>query len=196
MKDHNVLGIFEIRHYFTKRSLDYYSNSISIIEILKQIANKMFYKITKRIIFRPLESKLWIQLAQEVNKESRINLDSIASESEWKLNSQDLANYNKIVTAAEALLRSWGFELETIKRLDNVKELQENMLPAYHPSGTTRMHRNVEVGITDMNGKVHGFSNLFICGASVFTTPGWANPTLSIMALSLRTVRLSAQNPT
>lgn len=194
MKEKNVIGIFEIRHYFTKRSLNSESNSISVIEFSKQVANRIYYKLTKRIIFRPLQTKLWIQLAQEVNRDSKINFDSINPKIEWKLNSQDLENYNKIVLAAEALTRSWGFELLTTNKIESVIDLQANMLPAYHPSGTTRMHENIEFGVTDGYGKVHGFSNLYICGASTFTTPGWANPTLSIMALSTRTVRKSAQN--
>jgi hypothetical protein len=195
ISEKNVIGIFEIRHFFTKRALDHKAKSISIIEISRQITNKLYYKLTKRIIFRPLESRLWIQLAQEVNQESKINFDPIYSEIDWKLNSQDLENYKTIVLAAEALLRSWGFEVVTKNKIESVHDLQENTLPAYHPSGTTRMHENTEFGVTDRNGKVHGFSNLYICGASTFTTPGWANPTLSIMALSLRTVRFSAQNP-
>jgi choline dehydrogenase-like flavoprotein len=33
---------------------------------------------------------------------------------------------------------------------------------------------------------VHGTSNLYLAGSSVFSTIGWANPTLTIVALSLR----------
>jgi choline dehydrogenase-like flavoprotein len=33
---------------------------------------------------------------------------------------------------------------------------------------------------------VHGVSNLFIAGSSVFPTGGYANPTLTIIALAIR----------
>jgi hypothetical protein len=194
LKGRNVIGIFEIRHFFTSRAVDDKLKSISVFEILKQLANLLSSKISKRIIFRPLKTKLWIQLAQEVNQESIINFDSVDPVIDWKLNTQDLINYENIVLAAETLLSSWGFEVVPIKKIESTDDLQENMIPAYHPSGTTRMHENIEFGVTDMNGKVHGLSNLYICGSSTFTTPGWANPTLSIMALSIRTVRISAQN--
>jgi choline dehydrogenase-like flavoprotein len=36
------------------------------------------------------------------------------------------------------------------------------------------------------NGQVHGIHNLFIAGCSVFPTAGYANPTLTMIALSLR----------
>ena len=41
-------------------------------------------------------------------------------------------------------------------------------------------------GVVDAHCRVHGYDNLFIAGSSVFTTSGWANPTLTIMALALR----------
>jgi choline dehydrogenase-like flavoprotein len=35
---------------------------------------------------------------------------------------------------------------------------------------------------------VHGIGNLYIAGASVFPTSGYANPTLTVLALTLRLV--------
>jgi choline dehydrogenase-like flavoprotein len=42
-------------------------------------------------------------------------------------------------------------------------------------------------GVTDGWGRVHGLNNLHIAGSSLFPTAGWANPTLTILALALRT---------
>ncbi|MGD8832133.1 MAG: GMC family oxidoreductase [Pseudomonadales bacterium] len=56
----------------------------------------------------------------------------------------------------------------------------------YHHMGTTRMASSPEHGVTDKNCQVFGYSNLFVAGSSVFTTAGWANPTLTILALSHR----------
>jgi choline dehydrogenase-like flavoprotein len=42
-------------------------------------------------------------------------------------------------------------------------------------------------GVTDGWGRVHGLPNLHVAGSSLFPTGGWANPTLTILALSLRT---------
>ncbi|WP_257819422.1 GMC family oxidoreductase [Phenylobacterium sp. J367] len=53
------------------------------------------------------------------------------------------------------------------------------------PYGATRMSETPETGMIDPNGRVHGISNLYVAGSSVFPTAGWANPTLTIMALSL-----------
>ena len=56
----------------------------------------------------------------------------------------------------------------------------------YHHMGTTRMSDSASSGVVDANCTVHGYANLHIAGSSVFTTGGWANPTLTILALSLR----------
>jgi choline dehydrogenase-like flavoprotein len=48
------------------------------------------------------------------------------------------------------------------------------------------MHLKPEQGVVDENSRVHGTSNLFVAGSSVFPSGGYANPTLTIVALALR----------
>ena len=55
-----------------------------------------------------------------------------------------------------------------------------------HHMGTTRMSTSSNKGVVDKNLKVHGINNLFIVGSSVFPTGGHANPTYTIVALSIR----------
>lgn len=55
-----------------------------------------------------------------------------------------------------------------------------------HHMGTTRMHIDPKRGVVDENCQVHGVSNLFIASGSVFPTGGYANPTLTIVALAIR----------
>lgn len=56
----------------------------------------------------------------------------------------------------------------------------------HHHAGTTRMHRELAHGVVDPTLRVHEHDNLFVAGASVFPTSGVANPTLTVVALSLR----------
>jgi choline dehydrogenase-like flavoprotein len=56
----------------------------------------------------------------------------------------------------------------------------------YHHMGTTRMHIDLNKGVVNEHCKVHGIANLFIAGPSVFPTVGYANPTLTIVALTVR----------
>lgn len=55
-----------------------------------------------------------------------------------------------------------------------------------HLMGTTRMGRNQSHSVVDRDCRVHGYHNLFVAGSSVFPTGGYAHPTLTIVALSLR----------
>jgi hypothetical protein len=55
-----------------------------------------------------------------------------------------------------------------------------------HQMGTTRISVDRLSGVVDSNLRVHGVSNLYCAGSSVFPTFSWVNPTLTILALSLR----------
>lgn len=66
-------------------------------------------------------------------------------------------------------------------------ELPKMLHPgAHHHMGTTRMHDDPLQGVVDSNCKLHNVSNLFIAGSSVFPTGGFANPTLTIVALAIK----------
>jgi choline dehydrogenase-like flavoprotein len=56
----------------------------------------------------------------------------------------------------------------------------------YHHMGTTRMSPSARDGVVDANCTVHGHHNLHVAGSSVFPTGGWANPTLTLLALTHR----------
>jgi choline dehydrogenase-like flavoprotein len=56
----------------------------------------------------------------------------------------------------------------------------------YHHMGTTRMSAHPTEGVVDADCRVHGYHNLYIAGSSVFSTSGWSNPNLTILALTLR----------
>ncbi|MEA5452686.1 GMC family oxidoreductase [Leptolyngbya sp. CCNP1308] len=55
-----------------------------------------------------------------------------------------------------------------------------------HHLGTTRMSSDPNQGIVNENCQVHSVPNLYIASSSVFPTGGYANPTLTILALTLR----------
>lgn len=56
----------------------------------------------------------------------------------------------------------------------------------YHHMGTTRMSDDPRTGVVDRDCRVHGMTNLYIAGSSVFATSGCANPMLTTIALALR----------
>jgi choline dehydrogenase-like flavoprotein len=57
----------------------------------------------------------------------------------------------------------------------------------HHPMGGTRMHVDPQFGVVDENSRVHGLANVYVAGSSVFSTGiGYANPTLTLLALTSR----------
>ncbi|PSP83823.1 GMC family oxidoreductase [Halobacteriales archaeon QS_6_64_34] len=56
----------------------------------------------------------------------------------------------------------------------------------YHPMGGTRMGEDPEESVVDPTLQTHDLENLYISGGGVFVTGGASNPTLTIMALSLK----------
>ncbi|MBI5469883.1 GMC family oxidoreductase [Candidatus Kaiserbacteria bacterium] len=57
---------------------------------------------------------------------------------------------------------------------------------ASHHMGATRMGRDPKTSVVDSDMRVHGIENLYITGGSVFPTSGNANPTYTMVALSIR----------
>ena len=55
-----------------------------------------------------------------------------------------------------------------------------------HQMGTTRMSEDADQGVVNPDLRCHDLANLYVAGSSVFPTFGFANPTLTIVALSLR----------
>jgi choline dehydrogenase-like flavoprotein len=56
----------------------------------------------------------------------------------------------------------------------------------YHQCGTARMARTRHEGVVDDTCKVFSVGNLFIASSAVFPTSSFMNPTMTIIALSLR----------
>lgn len=48
------------------------------------------------------------------------------------------------------------------------------------------MSDDPNLGVVDRQCRVHGVDNLYVVGSSVFPTGGWAFPTFTIVALSMR----------
>jgi choline dehydrogenase-like flavoprotein len=70
--------------------------------------------------------------------------------------------------------------------LGNTDEWTPRITGGYHHIGTTRMHHDPRQGVVNEHGRIHSLANVYVAGSSVFPTSGYANPTLTIVALALR----------
>lgn len=113
---------------------------------------------------------------------------------DWRLGEQDVRTAFELVSATARAFANCGLgEVEIADWLDGRDGWQFDPLVSAHPiggfhhMGTTRMADDPKAGVTDGFGKVHGVANLYVAGSSLFPTGGWANPTLTMLALALRT---------
>jgi choline dehydrogenase-like flavoprotein len=143
-----------------------------------------------------------LRAEQSPNPDSRVRLadavDALGMRRvalDWRLQRLDRASAAMLVKALHGELRrlglgqiepsKWLFDEKAIWRCD--ANVSSHPLAGYHHIGTTRMADDPSLGVTDRWGRVHGVENLYMAGSSLFPTAGWANPTLTILALSLRT---------
>lgn len=109
-------------------------------------------------------------------------------ELDWRLSETDLRTLRTAATTVGSLLAE-----RDVGRLKVVDWLTEGRSPTAdqlwggnHHMGTTRMSADASTGVVDANLKIHTLANLYVGGSSTFATSGHANPTYTIVQLSLR----------
>jgi len=113
--------------------------------------------------------------------EERDDLGNRLVEIQWRWHDQDIALVHRTQDILARELARSGVGTFHIRRPFEVKTSSTT-----HYLGTTRMHEDPRCGVVDRDGRVHGVDNLFVTGSAVFPSGGYANPTLTIVALSLR----------
>ena len=98
----------------------------------------------------------------------------------WRWTEADERNRQRIVAVVERELVRAG-----VGRVRRVRSGLPDPV-AHHHMGTTRMHADPGEGVVDPDLRLHGTENLYVAGSSVFPTGGWANPTLTAIALAER----------
>ena len=105
---------------------------------------------------------------------------------DWQLSAMD---QKTVVQAHYAIATEAGATNFGRMRIDvpeNPAVYLETAVGGAHHLGTTRMSARPQDGVVDQDCRVHGTNNLYVASSSVFPTGGYANPTLTIVALSLR----------
>jgi choline dehydrogenase-like flavoprotein len=105
---------------------------------------------------------------------------------EWRLSERDLQSMRHFMRQLDEAFRRASLGYIELGIEDDLSAWRSAAIGGKHHMGTTRMHRDAAQGVVDPDSLVHGTSNLFIAGSSVFPGGGFANPTLTIVALAIR----------
>jgi choline dehydrogenase-like flavoprotein len=153
-------------------------------------------KTPKKESYTAREFEFFTRMEQSPNPYSRVLLDREKDELgmprmnlDWQLTALDKRSVRKLYEIIGIEIGKAG--VGRVKMMDWLEESEDAAWPStlgggWHHMGTTRMSHHAEEGVVDPNCKVHGIDNLFVAGSSCFPTAGAANPTLTLIALSLR----------
>jgi len=179
---------------------DLYEHVHNVVTDMAGITRKTYRKMTGSLcrkfnICNDTEKMLIFRLnhmtEQAPNRDSRVTLsderDMFARNRvrlHWQLQPMDIRSIVRAQEIIDEELRRAGLGRLVIEM--EGEEPPPKIHGGWHHMGTTRMHADPSKGVVDEHCKVHGVSNLYIAGPSVFPTGGYANPVLTIVALSAR----------
>ncbi|HET9486993.1 MAG TPA: GMC family oxidoreductase [Chryseosolibacter sp.] len=156
----------------------------------------MFFQRWKKEKFRYKHFSFFTRLEQSPNPDSRVTLDGERDALgmrrvilNWKLTDLEKRSLRSFHEAIG--LEAGRSEVGRVKLMEWLLDERDHTWPdilggGWHNIGTTRMADSPSKGVVDQHCRVYGIDNLFMAGSSCFPTSGSANPTLTIIALTLR----------
>ena len=105
---------------------------------------------------------------------------------EWQMREHEVASICRAYQALAVAVAEAG--LGTVQLDPNLANAVLGALVPQggHHIGTVRMDADPSTGVVNRNGEVWGTRGLFVAGTAIFSTSGFANPTLTAVALAFR----------
>jgi choline dehydrogenase-like flavoprotein len=159
-----------------------------------EAAKNLFFEKINQTLFDSYE--MFTRMEQAPNPDSRVTLDTEKdalgvprAKLNWILSGMEKRSIRKLYELIGIEMGKAG--VGRMKLMDYLQDPRDENWPdftggGWHHMGTTRMSEDPGTGVVDANCKVHGISNLFIAGDSIFATSAAPNPTLTIIAFALR----------
>ena len=106
----------------------------------------------------------------------------------WRIHPDEIRTLREMTAAVDRELRrlSLGKVIPAPWLDAGSQAAATHLADTYHHAGTTRMGASQSDGVVDAHCRVFGTENVYVAGSSVFPTSGYANPTLTIVALAIR----------
>lgn len=186
------ISLMEILQHSAPPNAGIVKNALHAARNIRSVSSLMISALNSRMK-KKRQFAPRLQMETVPNPESRVTLsqkrDALGEPQvslNWNTVSQDVDGYQRFDNILREELAKKGLYVKKINHDLSPDGWPISMRPAKHALGTTRMHKNEKQGVVDEHCRVHGVSNLFIAGGSVFPTSGMANPTLTIIALAIR----------
>ena len=165
-----------------------------VIKDLLCIAPQLGKKVARQLFKKDLKcGNIFLQLEEEPIENNQVKLhptlkdhlgipitklfykQSISTIRNAKIMLEEFSNFCKKTNSGRVAAKE---DIHELRGYDS--------LGVHHHLGGTRMGNNPKESVVDKNLKVHDIENLYIAGSSNFVSGGYANPTYTIVQLSLR----------
>ena len=140
--------------------------------------------------------QLFTRMEQAPNPNSRVTLDTEKdslgvprAQLNWELTPLEKNSLRMINTIiGEEVGR---VSMGRVKVYDYLQDEKDESWPSFtgggwHHMGTTRMSEDPKQGVVNANCKIHNINNLYTAGASCYVTASAVNPTLTLIAMTIR----------
>ena len=165
------------------------TEGISLLRDLNMVAQIVQYK-TGMLSKHQLTECMFVT-EQRPSISSKVELTGELNEYEnyktkvsWTVSDEDIQEVLGLKTFISQGLMALNAAAETYSSDDF--DWRDRLTSAAHHLGTVRMSIDATSGCVDLNLKLHGFEDIYVCDGSVFPTSGNANPTMTCMALASR----------
>ncbi len=142
-------------------------------------------------------ARIWLQchIEQAPSPDSRVTLgasiDALGvprARIDWRIGTQEAKTFRAMTLAVANEIDRLGLghvlPVEWIS--DTQAELPNDITDSFHHMGTARMANSPDSGVVDTNCQVFGIQGLYVAGTPTFPTSGYANPMLTLVAMSIR----------
>jgi choline dehydrogenase-like flavoprotein len=170
------------------RSLNYHAKNI--MRGIERRALKFYYGLP---FCAPIEYTTSYSVELPPDPNSRVTLSDAVDalgmrrvKVDWRLPADFMQTLRRAHELLGEELRRYNLGTLRLNASTNTLRAAKNFSSGHHHMGTTRMHADPKQGVVDANCRVHGIGNLYIAGSSVFPTYSSDDPTLTILALTLK----------
>lgn len=191
-----ALALYRIKQAMLKKEQSDWSLGKDMLTMMAHPLDTLGYGYTR--LFQPRwlikGVKFQIIVEPEPDPNSRVMLSPTQKDQlgmnrvrvDWRLGSKVQRTFDRsLALLAEDMRRSGVAEVDLDPPIEG-KKWPSDLEGTWHHMGTTRMHDSPKHGVVDRNCLVHGMTNLYVAGSSVFPTAGANFPTITLSALAFR----------
>lgn len=164
-----------------------------LVLILRNVVRRGL--LGRHSLVAPRSIRVIVDVEQQVQGESRITLSDVRDDLgvrrvsiDWKLSDLERTTARRFAQLLKQQFAELGIgEVVLDSWLDGEGPIPEwALVDNVHHLGATRMGSSPKDGVVDKDLRLFGCDNVYVVGSSVFPSGGHANPTLTIIALTLR----------